>query len=610
MLTQPDQDPIRYQVNKNIQHILKHTENNHAQNKQHYYEKRTLNSIKRKLDFNRATIIKSDKGNTIVITYLDTYHTKIQEFINTNNFTRIASDPTKKFQKELRQAVNKCSHIIPTSTKHRYVMLHPTSPQIRGLIKVHKPETPIRPVINWTNAPAYRLAQKIVSFINTHLPLPYAFNVKNTTHLINDLKEIAWNKNLHVASFDISNMYTNIPTDHIPTIIHRLCNHHNIDTHTQSELLHLCQLILTQNYFNFRSVTYIQTSGLAMGAPTSSLFSEVFLQFLEATKLFVILVRHHIIGYFRYVDDILLVYDSSMTNIHHVLDQFNDATPTLTFTIELEKDNILNFLDISILQCQNTLEFKIFRKHTATDVIIPSTSNHPREHKEAAIRYLLHRCHTYPISEQYRQVELNTIYHILHANQYSPHIAKILSARIQSPETIRAIQNTTHYTPSQNNLHRFAVFTYTGKETRFITKLFKNTNIKVTYRTRNTIEQLLRPKRKLSPEDLFEQSGVYRLTCPDCNMIYIGQTGRSFRTRYREHLHSFKYRTENSRFARHLWDNNHSFGPITSVMKIIQCLPKGTMMDTTEYFHIYKATKLGIQINDKNTTQNNMLFTH
>ena len=44
------------------------------------------------------------------------------------------------------------------------------------------------------------------------------------------------------------------------------------------------------------------------------------------------------------------------------------------------------------------------------------------------------------------------------------------------------------------------------------------------------------------------------------------------------------------------------------LMEIIQCLPKGTMMDTTEYYHIYKATKLGIQINDKNTTQSNMLF--
>jgi hypothetical protein len=36
-----------------------------------------------------------------------------------------------------------------------------------------------------------------------------------------------------------------------------------------------------------------------------------------------------------------------------------------------------------------------------------------------------------------------------------------------------------------------AKFTYVGKETRFITKLFKSTNVKVTFTTVNTIERRL-----------------------------------------------------------------------------------------------------------------------
>ena len=32
-------------------------------------------------------------------------------------------------------------------------------PSIKGLIKLHKPEHPIRPVVNWRGAPAYKLAQ-------------------------------------------------------------------------------------------------------------------------------------------------------------------------------------------------------------------------------------------------------------------------------------------------------------------------------------------------------------------------------------------------------------------------------------------------------------------
>jgi hypothetical protein len=51
-----------------------------------------------------------------------------------------------------------------------------------------------------------------------------------------------------------------------------------------------------------------------VGAPTS-FFSEIYLQYLENRKIFGILVKPRIIGYFRYVDDILLVYQNNVTNI-------------------------------------------------------------------------------------------------------------------------------------------------------------------------------------------------------------------------------------------------------------------------------------------------------
>jgi hypothetical protein len=62
-------------------------------------------------------------------------------------------------------------------------------------------------------------------------------------------------------------------------------------------------------------------------APTSSLFSEIYLQYLENTKIFGIHVKHCIIGYFRYVDD-------NATNLHEVLNAFNNLTPTMHFTME------------------------------------------------------------------------------------------------------------------------------------------------------------------------------------------------------------------------------------------------------------------------------------
>ena len=105
-----------------------------------------------------------------------------------------------------------------------------------------------------------------------------------------------WNQNLCMASFDISNMYTNIPTDQLPDIISILCNHYNIDPQLRSEILHLCKVVLSQNYFTFLSSTYHQHNGLAMGAPTSSIFSEIYLQYSKDTQLLDILTRHDIIS--------------------------------------------------------------------------------------------------------------------------------------------------------------------------------------------------------------------------------------------------------------------------------------------------------------------------
>ena len=62
--------------------------------------------------------------------------------------------------------------------------------------------------------------------------------------------------------------------------------------------------------------------------------------------------------------------------------------------------------------------------------------------------------------------------------------------------------------------------------------------------------------------------------------------------RYQEHLHDFKYNNGNSKFAQHLTDNKHSFGPIDKVIKILHTIKKGAMMDTIEKYHIYKTTQL------------------
>jgi hypothetical protein len=91
-------------------------------------------------------------------------------------------------------------------------------------------------------------------------------------------------------------------------------------------------------------------------------------------------------------------------------------------------------------------------------------------------------------------------------------------------------------------------------------------------------------------------------------MKYVGQTGRPFKVRFREHLHDFKYGNRKSKFATHPLHNGHSIGPINSVMETLHITHKGRMMDTLERFYILRETKLNNQINDKLTVKPNIIF--
>jgi hypothetical protein len=140
-------------------------------------------------------------------------------------------------------------------------------------------------------------------------------------------------------------------------------------------------LSTTQNYFGFKDRTYLQKSGLALGAPISSILSEIYLQYLENTKVYDILCNLRVEGYFRYADDVLIVYNENSTNIENILESFNNITPSLHFTIERQKDKKLNFLDLTIERATEKLSFSINRKPTTSDSIIPNDPCHPPEQK-------------------------------------------------------------------------------------------------------------------------------------------------------------------------------------------------------------------------------------
>jgi hypothetical protein len=67
--------------------------------------------------------------------------------------------------------------------------------------------------------------------------------------------------------------------------------------------------------------------------------------------------------------------------------------------MEEESNKKINFLDITISEEENNISFNTYRKTTTTDIIIPSDTCHPLEHKFAAMSYLTNRLKTHTLND-------------------------------------------------------------------------------------------------------------------------------------------------------------------------------------------------------------------
>ena len=99
----------------------------------------------------------------------------LSSLLSNNAAIEVNGNITDKFQKNLRSTINECKQIISTDCKRRYINLNQGSPVLRGLIKVHREDTSICPIVNFRNTPSSNLAKMFTNTLKTYIPLPYAY---------------------------------------------------------------------------------------------------------------------------------------------------------------------------------------------------------------------------------------------------------------------------------------------------------------------------------------------------------------------------------------------------------------------------------------------------
>jgi len=81
-------------------------------------------------------------------------------------FTPKATNPTKTFQTQIRSTIKQNPTLIDKDHRWKYANMNPSASSIKGLIKIHKPDQPIRPIMN-SDSRVRQLINQIIVYKDT-----------------------------------------------------------------------------------------------------------------------------------------------------------------------------------------------------------------------------------------------------------------------------------------------------------------------------------------------------------------------------------------------------------------------------------------------------------
>jgi predicted GIY-YIG superfamily endonuclease len=328
-----------------------------------------------------------------------------------------------------------------------------------------------------------------------------------------------------MVSFDVTNLFTNIPTDKTLEIVQRNledlgANHQpdgkpQLNTETIIDLLKICT---SSAYFQYKETFYKQKEGLSMGSPLSPVLADIFMCDLENKAINTSQNKPRF--YKRYVDDIFCIFNNKQ-DATAFLTHINTFEEKIKFTVEEEQQQSLPFLDTKICRQDRTWVTTVYRKNTHTGQYLNFTSNHPLNVKRGIISCLQNRAtHTCSNQETLKK-EQETLRQELQQNGYPKHIIE---------KTFKQKSSTQK---EKEKPHTYITIPYIQGLSEEIKRVGQKYNIHTSFKNRNTLkEHLVHVKPPNITMD--ETDVVYNIPLED-GKSYVGETKQKLKQRIKNH---------------------------------------------------------------------------
>ena len=223
----------------------------------------------------------------------------------------------------------------------------------------------------------------------------------------------------------------------------------------------------------------------------------------------------------------------------------------IQFTKEIETSGSLTFLDVFLhREADGSFSTNVYRKQTHTGRYLPYTSHHPTAQKLSIARTLYSRADNIINKPEHKLAEFDHINQVLQNNGFPRHMCSSDQFLAQKTESHPRSQPPDIYSA-------FISIPYVQIVSEPIKRVLAQVGNGVALKPHCMLSSVFRKPNDRIVES--EKNGlVYEIPCCDCNEVYMGETGRSLKTRKREHFDAVKrINLKKSPLCQHIVDFNH-----------------------------------------------------
>jgi hypothetical protein len=236
------------------------------------------------------------------------------------------------------------------------------------------------------------------------------------------------------------------------------------------------------------------------------------------------------------------VYQGGEDRVLDFLHHLNGIHNNIQFTMEIEEEGHLPFLDIDIYKkMDGSIEHKVYWKPTHTNLYLHQRYHHHPANKHSVLSSLVHRAKAL-CDQESLALELIFLTNVLKQNSYS-------HQQIQRAMKLSTRTNKTEDKPTSTAYLPYIQTTY-GRLSRMLAKY----NIKSIPIPPRKISSYMPPTKDVTE---LRTPGIYKIPC-ECGKMYIGQSGRSIQLHIKEHeRHMRLAQPDKSAVAEHSFNQDH-----------------------------------------------------